>query len=86
MGYERRKEILHNVIRGWVNYFKYADAKTSLQAMDEWFADVSARAYGKVGNFHGHACVILSDAEYLSGKHINGEMRVRDIGRWQVVQ
>ena len=22
MGYERRKEVLHNAIRGWVNYFK----------------------------------------------------------------
>ena len=36
MGYERRKEVLHNAIRGWVNYFKYAYAKTHLQAMDEW--------------------------------------------------
>ena len=36
MGYERRKEVLHNAIRGWVNYFKYAYARTHLQAMDEW--------------------------------------------------
>ena len=36
MGYERRKEALHNAIRGWVSYFKYAYAKTHLQAMDEW--------------------------------------------------
>ena len=36
MGYERRKEVLHNAIRGWVNYFKYADAKENLRAIDEW--------------------------------------------------
>ena len=36
MGYERRKEVLHNAIRGWGNYFKYAYANTHLQAMDEW--------------------------------------------------
>ena len=36
MGYERRKELLHNVIRGWVSYFKYAYAKTYLQSIDEW--------------------------------------------------
>ena len=36
MGYERRKEVLHNAIRGWVNYFKYADAKENLRATDEW--------------------------------------------------
>ena len=36
MGYERRKEVLHNASRGWVNYFKYADAKTALQGLDEW--------------------------------------------------
>ena len=36
MGYERRKEVLHNAIRGWVSYFKYADARQSLQAIDKW--------------------------------------------------
>ena len=36
MGYERRKEVLHTASRGWVNYFKYADAKTALQGLDEW--------------------------------------------------
>ena len=36
MGYERRKEVLRNAIRGWANYFKYADAKSSLQDMDSW--------------------------------------------------
>ena len=35
MGYERRKVALHQVIRGWVSYFKYADAKTSLASNDK---------------------------------------------------
>ena len=36
MGYERRKEVLHQIIRGWVEYFKLADAKKYLERMDEW--------------------------------------------------
>ena len=36
MGYERRKEVLRQTIRGWVNYFKLADAKRYLEKMDEW--------------------------------------------------
>ena len=36
MGYERRKGMLHNAIRGWVSYFKYADAKENLRVIDEW--------------------------------------------------
>ena len=36
MGYERRKVTLHQVIRGWVSYFKYADMKTTLVAIDKW--------------------------------------------------
>ena len=36
MGYERRKEVLHQTIRGWVNYFKLADAKKCLVEMDKW--------------------------------------------------
>ena len=36
MGYERRKEVLRQTIRGWVNYFKLADAKKYLEKMDEW--------------------------------------------------
>ena len=36
MGYERRKEVLHNAIRGWVNYFKYADARNNLIAVEKW--------------------------------------------------
>ena len=35
-GYERRKEVLHQTIRGWVNYFKLADAKNYLEEMDKW--------------------------------------------------
>ena len=27
MGYERRKQILHKAMLGWVNYFKLADMK-----------------------------------------------------------
>ena len=36
MGYAKRKEALTNAIRGWVSYFRYADAKGNLQAIDEW--------------------------------------------------
>lgn len=36
MGYERRKEVLHQTIRGWVNYFKLADAKSILIEIDQW--------------------------------------------------
>ena len=36
MGYERRKGVLRQTIRGWVNYFKLADAKKYLERMDEW--------------------------------------------------
>ena len=36
MGYERRKEVLRQTIRGWVEYFKLADAKSYLERMDEW--------------------------------------------------
>ena len=36
MGYERRKEVLHQTICGWVNYFKLADAKSNLQGLDTW--------------------------------------------------
>ena len=36
MGYERRKEVLHQTIRGWVQYFKLADGKKYLEKMDEW--------------------------------------------------
>ena len=36
MGYEGRKIALHQTIRGWVNYFKLADAKKYLEKMDAW--------------------------------------------------
>ncbi|PKM80074.1 MAG: hypothetical protein CVU89_15035, partial [Firmicutes bacterium HGW-Firmicutes-14] len=36
MGIEERKTRLNQVIRGWVNYFKLADAKKLLQGLDEW--------------------------------------------------
>ena len=36
MGYGQRKEALRNTIRGWVSYFKYADAQENLRAIDEW--------------------------------------------------
>ncbi|MFZ5640604.1 MAG: group II intron reverse transcriptase/maturase [Bacillota bacterium] len=36
MGIEERKTKLNQVIKGWVNYFKLADAKQILQGLDEW--------------------------------------------------
>ena len=36
MGIEERKSRLNSVIRGWVNYFKLADAKRLLKGLDEW--------------------------------------------------
>ena len=36
MGYEQRKKALHNMIRGWVSYFKYADARENLTAIGKW--------------------------------------------------
>ena len=36
MGYEQRKEALRNAIRGWVMYFKYADARKNLIAIEKW--------------------------------------------------
>ncbi len=37
MGYKQRKLILHQTIRGWMEYFKYADMKSRIQKADEWF-------------------------------------------------
>lgn len=34
--YEFRKSRLRYLIRGWVNYFRMANAKTKLQVLDEW--------------------------------------------------
>ncbi len=36
MGIEARKARLNQIIRGWTNYFKLADAKKVLQSLDEW--------------------------------------------------
>lgn len=36
MGIEARKIRLNQVIRGWMNYFKLADAKSLIQGLDEW--------------------------------------------------
>ena len=34
MGYERRKEVLHQTIRGWINYFKIGSMKTLCRELD----------------------------------------------------
>jgi hypothetical protein len=36
MGIEARKSRLNSLVRGWMNYFKLADAKTLLTGLDEW--------------------------------------------------
>ncbi|MDD3880382.1 MAG: group II intron maturase-specific domain-containing protein [Syntrophomonas sp.] len=36
MGIEARKVRLNQVVRGWMNYFKLADAKNLIQGLDEW--------------------------------------------------
>lgn len=36
MGIEVRKASLNQLIRGWINYFKLADAKNLLKSLDEW--------------------------------------------------
>jgi RNA-directed DNA polymerase len=36
MGIDERKTRLNQVVRGWMNYFKLADAKNLLQDLDEW--------------------------------------------------
>lgn len=35
-GYERKKVRIRQLVTGWVNYFKLADMKTLLTAIDEW--------------------------------------------------
>ena len=37
MGYEKRKSSLRVFILGWLEYFKLADMKKRLQALDEWY-------------------------------------------------
>lgn len=36
MGIEARRTRLNQVVRGWMNYFKMADAKNLIQSLDEW--------------------------------------------------
>ncbi len=36
MGIEERKTNLNSLVRGWMNYFKLADAKNLLASLDEW--------------------------------------------------
>lgn len=36
MGIEERRERINQIVRGWTNYFKLADAKSLLQTLDEW--------------------------------------------------
>lgn len=36
MGIEERREKLNQIVRGWINYFKLADAKGLLASLDEW--------------------------------------------------
>ncbi|CDX04778.1 Group II intron-encoded protein LtrA [Desulfitobacterium hafniense] len=36
MGIEERKEKLNQIVRGWSNYFRLADAKNLLVRLDEW--------------------------------------------------
>jgi len=36
MGYDFRKERLHQIIRGWIGYFQLANMKARLTAIDEW--------------------------------------------------
>ena len=36
MGVDERKSRLNSIVRGWMNYFKLADAKKLLQGLDEW--------------------------------------------------
>jgi len=37
MGYKQRKLILHQTIRGWMEYFKYAEMKQRILETDKWF-------------------------------------------------
>ena len=60
MGYERRKQVLHETIRGWVGYFKLADMKSAIEDIDKWlrktngFAGVSECVSGRRGSIRKH--------------------------------
>lgn len=85
MGYERRKEVLHQTIRGWINYFKLADAKSSLIAIDKCFADGYECVYGKVGNTQRHGLPISSNAESSPIGHAYMGIAARGIGQMRRV-
>lgn len=36
MGYQGRKEKMHQIIRGWIEYFQLANMQTRLKEIDEW--------------------------------------------------
>ena len=36
MGYQSRKEKMHLIIRGWIEYFQLADMRRRLKEIDEW--------------------------------------------------
>lgn len=36
MGYQSRKEKMHQIIRGWITYFQLADMQARLKEIDEW--------------------------------------------------
>ena len=36
MGYQSRKEKMHQIIRGWITYFQLADMQRRLKEIDEW--------------------------------------------------
>ena len=36
MGYQSRKERMHQIIRGWINYFQLANMQERLKEIDEW--------------------------------------------------
>lgn len=85
MGYERRKEVLHQTIRGWVNYFKLADAKSSFILIDKWLRHVYECVYGKVGNTQRLGLPISSNAESIPIGHAYMGIAARGIGQMRRV-
>lgn len=50
MGYAQRKEILWQTFRGWIGYFKYADMRSLLIPLDQWYRrPPCVCVYGNVG-------------------------------------
>ena len=62
MGYEQRKKALHDVIRGWVSYFKYADAKENLRTE----TDPTVQAWAKTGIRYGNTVLTPATLGFLS--------------------